>query len=139
MKVLFDTNILLDVILDRSPFAAPANLLLAEVELGNIQGYLGATTVTTIYYLTAKVLGRPLATVAIEKLLQIFEVAPVNRSVLTDALAMDFSDLEDAVIYSVALFAGADALVTRDRKGFKSAQLPVLAPNELVALLRLME
>lgn len=139
MKVLFDTNILLDVILDRPPFAAPASLLLAEVELGNLQGYLGATTVTTIYYLTAKVLGRPLATAAIEKLLQIFEVAPVNRNVLTGALAMDFSDFEDAVIHAAALFAGADVLVTRDGRGFKSAQLPVLTPNELVALLRLME
>ena len=139
MKILFDTNILLDVILDRSPFASPASVLLAKVELGDIQGYLCATTVTTIYYLTAKVLGPSPATQAIEKLLQIFEIAPVNRSVLTDALTVDFSDFEDAVIYAAALFVGADALVTRDGKGFQTAQIPILNPNELAALLRSME
>jgi len=140
MKVLFDTNVLLDVLLDRAPFAVPASLLLAEVELGSLQGYLGATTVTTIYYLTAKVLGQPLATEAMEKLLQIFEIASVNRHVLTSAPALGFSDFEDAVIYASALFVGADVLVTRDGKGFKSADsITIVTPNELAVLLHLME
>jgi len=137
MKALFDTNILLDVILERRPFAAPATLLLMEVELGNLQGYLCATTVTTPYYLATKVLGRSLATQAIEKLLQMFEIAPVNRTVLENALAMGFSDFEDAVIYAAALSVDADALVTRDAKGFKIAQMVVLPPQELLAILHL--
>ena len=136
MNALFDTNALLDVILDRPPFSTPATSLMAEVERGNLQGYLCATTITTVYYLTAKVQGRSVAVQAIKKLLQIFEVASVNRSVLEGALAVDFSDFEDAVIYASALSVGADVLVTRDGKGFKSAQLPILAPHELVAVLR---
>ena len=53
MRVLFDTNVVLDVLMDRSPFAEAASRLFAAVEHGTVGGYLGATTVTTVHYLTA--------------------------------------------------------------------------------------
>ena len=55
MKILFDTNIVLDVLLDREPFSDLALKLVSNVEKKEIKGYLGATTVTTIYYLASKV------------------------------------------------------------------------------------
>lgn len=139
MKVLFDTNVLLDVILDRKPFASPATLLLAEVERGNLQGYLCATTITTIYYLTAKTLGNRIAVEAVEKLLTIFEVAPVNRYVLETALSLGFRDFEDAVIYAAARWIESDVLVTRDERGFQSTYPVVMSPQELIALLHSLE
>lgn len=60
MKVLFDTNIVLDVLLDREPFSGPSSLLLSRVERSEITEYICATTVTTIHYLISKALG-PLA------------------------------------------------------------------------------
>ncbi len=135
MKALFDTNVVLDVLLDRHPFSAPTTQLFSEVERGRVQGYLCATTITTVYYLSVKVLGRRLATEAVGKLLQVFEVAPVNRRVLEIALAGEFLDLEDAVIDSSAIAVGVDALVTRDEKGFASAQTPVFLPHEFLAVL----
>ena len=58
MKVLFDTNVILDVLLDREPFAEAATYLMSKVEQSEIIGYLGATTITTIYYLLQKNLSR---------------------------------------------------------------------------------
>lgn len=139
MMVLFDTNVLLDVILDRKPFATPATLLLAEVERGYLQGYLCATTITTIYYLTAKALGNRVAVEAVRKLLTIFEIAPVNRHVLETALSLGFRDFEDAVIYAAARWVEVDVLVTRDESDFKSTHPVVMNPQELVALLQSLE
>ncbi len=51
MKILFDTNVVLDVLIDRKPFSLTASLLFSEVEKGRIEGFLCATTITTIYYL----------------------------------------------------------------------------------------
>ncbi len=139
MKVLFDTNVLLDLILDREPFAGLAAALVAEVERGYLQGYLCATTITTIDYLTAKALGNRVAVEAVRKLLSVFEIAPVNRHVLETALSLGFSDFEDAVIYAAARWVEVDVLVTRDESDFKSTHPVVMNPQELVALLQSLE
>jgi len=139
MKVLFDTNVILDALLEREPFVTPAVLLLAKVEMGDLQGYLCATSITTIFYLAARVKGRSTATQMIESLLRLFEVAPVNRFVLEEALQGESSDFEDAVLYASAELVGVDAVVTRDRKGFESAKMPVFSPVELLGVLRSLE
>jgi predicted nucleic acid-binding protein len=135
VKVLFDTNIVLDVLMDRAPFADAAVALFVAVEHGALQGYLCGTTVTTVYYLTAKVLGAKRAQEEVGKLLTLFEVAPVGRPVLESALASEFGDFEDAVVYQAARHAGAQAIVTRNLKDFQGAGLPVYSSVELVKIL----
>jgi predicted nucleic acid-binding protein len=72
MKILFDTNVVLDVMLLRKPFYKPATHLMIEVENNNIDGYLCSTTVTTLHYLISKLKGRKEAKARIENLLNIF-------------------------------------------------------------------
>ena len=130
MKILFDTNVVLDVLMDREPFSDPAAELFATVEDGTGIGYLCATTLTTVYYLAGKALGAKRARQAIQKLLALFEVAPVNRPVLETALQARFGDFEDAVVYAAALHVGADVIVTRNEVDFKSSKIPVYSPLE---------
>ncbi len=132
MKILFDTNVVLDVMLDRDPFAEPASRLMSLVESGKISGLLGATTVTTIRYLATKVMGPVKAQNQITDLMMLFEIAAVNRSVIEDALVVKFSDFEDAVLYQAARHAGVEAVVTRDLKGFKQSKIPVYNPEEML-------
>ncbi|HYM62922.1 MAG TPA: PIN domain-containing protein [Thermoanaerobaculia bacterium] len=136
MIVLFDTNVVLDVLLDRAPHAENAAFAFAEVENGRVRGLLGATTVTTIHYLTAKAVGGRQARKHLQKLLTLFAVAPVTREVLVQALDLSVSDYEDAVLHEAARMAGADAIVTRDPAGFRGSQLRVYSPFELLAALR---
>lgn len=135
MKILFDTNIVLDVLIDRLPHSDLAAELFSKVEEGTIIGYLCGTTVTTVYYLAAKTVGAPRAQVEIRKLLSLFEVAPVNRHVLESALVLDFNDFEDAVIHEAACHIGADAIVTRNHKDFKKSRIPVYSPSEMAKIL----
>lgn len=135
MKILFDTNIVLDVLMDRLPHADVAVELFSKVEDGTIIGYLCGTTITTVFYLAAKTVGAPRAQEEIRKLLSLFEVAPVNRHVLESALVLDFNDFEDAVIHEAACHVGADAIVTCNQKDFKKAKLPVYTADELAKIL----
>ena len=135
MKILFDTNIVLDVLMDRLPYSDAAAELFSKVEEGTIFGYLSGTTITTVFYLAAKTVGAARAREEIKKLLSLFEVAPVNRHVLELALNRDFDDFEDAVIHEAACHVGADAIVTRNQKDYKKARIPVYSSEEMVHIL----
>lgn len=136
MKLLFDTNVILDVLLNREPFANEAAQLFSAVEEGMLQGMLAATTITTIFYLGTKVLGQAAAKKAITQLLSLFEVAIINRIVLEEALTLNFADFEDAVIYQAACHANTDGIVTRNVKDYKKSKLPIYNPAELLSFLK---
>jgi predicted nucleic acid-binding protein len=139
MNVLFDTNVILDALLDREPWADPAAALFDRVEAGGLIGHLGATTVTTIHYIARRSVDSAATHEMMRDLLRLFEVAPVNRAVLEGALALGFSDFEDAVLHEAGRLAGARTIVTRDPSGFSGATLRVLAPDTLVAALEAAE
>ena len=69
MKVLFDTNVVMDLLLDRKPFVGPVAELFSKVERGDLMGCLCATTITTIFYLASKIVGIKKARSEVEKLL----------------------------------------------------------------------
>ncbi len=139
MKILFDTNIILDVLLDREPFADKASYLLSKVERSEIIGFLCAITITTIHYLASKSLGPKEAIQHIRALLSLFEVAPVNRLVLENALNSKFSDFEDSVLHEAACHAGAEYIITRDISGFKKSRIPAYTPSEFINMLESIE
>jgi predicted nucleic acid-binding protein len=134
VRILFDTNVVLDVLLDRPPHAEHAARLMALVEGQRIEGLLGATTVTTVHYLASKARGSAGGRRLIQTLLSLFEVAPVDGKVLRDALGLEFGNYEDAVLHEAARHAVAVGLVTRDPKGFARAKLRVYDPEELVRI-----
>jgi predicted nucleic acid-binding protein len=135
LKVLFDTNVVLDVLLDREPYAEAAAQLFSKVENGELVGSLCATTITTVYYLTTKALDAEQALDKVQKLLHLFEVAAVNRPVLEAAIAARFADFENAVIYAAARHTAAESIVTRNAKDFMQAQLPIHTPDALLKIL----
>ncbi len=107
------------------------------VENAHMQGYLCATTITTIHYLIAKQLGNQAAVLAVRNLMSIFELANVTRSVVEQALETGFGDFEDAVLYQSGREAGVDLIVSRNPRDFRSAALPVYSPPELLALIEI--
>jgi predicted nucleic acid-binding protein len=137
VKLLLDTNIVLDVMLDRKPHVTFSAKVVAAAETGSIEGSLCATTVTTIHYLATKTLGRGLAAREISRLLEIFRIAPVNEIVLKAALQTKTSDYEDAVLFEAAKSAGMSGIVTRNAVDFPKSNLPIYLPEDVAALLGL--
>lgn len=136
MKVLFDTNVVLDVLLNREPHAEAAIALFSAVEAQQIQGFLCATTITTVDYLATKVIGKASAKMAVAGLLDLFAIAEVNQATLQAALSSEFADFEDAVLYFAGSYAGVDGLVTRNGKDFKLAAHTIYTPTELFHIIQ---
>ncbi len=136
MKILFDTNVILDVLLDREPFADMAAKLMSMVEKGKIKGFLGGTTITTIFYLASKIAGKKKAKSEINKLLTLFEIAPINQTVLKEAVNLQFTDFEDAVLHEAAKQSDVHGIVTRNIKDFKKASISIYTPDELHKMLK---
>ena len=137
MKLLVDTNVVLDILLERVPFVDSSSAIMGNIENKTISGLLCATTVTTIHYLANKTIGKTKGTAAIKKLLHIYQIAPVNHQTLLLALNTGFKDYEDSVLHSAAIHAGADAIVTRNIKDFIAAEIPVFTPEECLIRLQM--
>jgi len=131
LKVLFDTNVILDVLLNRKKFVETSANLVGLVESKKIDGYLCATTITTLDYLISKAVSRKQAKIEIRKLLALFEVAEVNAMVLELSMNSTFTDFEDAVQYYSGECQAIDCIVTRNTKDYKNTRLPVYDPQEL--------
>lgn len=134
MRILFDTNVILDLMLGRS-HGVIAGSLVAAVERERLAGLLCATSVTTVNYMMTRAKGRRDAKQAIRTLLRLFEIAAVTRAVLESALEIPFPDYEDAVLHESARSAKADGIVTRNPNDFGRTKLPIFTPDELVAAL----
>jgi len=133
LRVLFDTNVVLDLLLDREPFSLDAARCFSRVEAGEIEGWLCGSTVTTLHYLIRKSAGARKARESISLLLSLFEIAPVNKTALEGALKLPFKDFEDAVLHETAHLVNADVIVTRNTADFKQSTIPVRLPGKLEA------
>lgn len=133
--MIIDTNVVLDVLLARKSFVKPAAWVFAMAEQSKIDAFLCATTITTVDYLLNRSLSRPVAAKALHRLLELFEIAPVNRSVIEEALQSRMIDFEDAVLAHAGNLVGVDAVITRNAKHFRHAPIKTLDPAELISIL----
>lgn len=135
-RLLVDTNVVLDVLLDRKPHVTASAAICSAIENGKAEGFLAAHAVTTIHYLLCRELGSGRTTQSLRALLRIFAVAPVDSKVIEQALQTPGQDFEDSVTACAAQAAGCHWIVTRDPKGFKGSAVRALAPLQAISLLR---
>ena len=117
MRILIDTNVILDVLLKRSPFYETAIEVLKLSARDDIQEFVSASAITDIYYIAYKNL-RDKAAVRelLKKLLLIVSVAGVSEEEIQKALELEWNDFEDSVQYSVAALNEMDGIITRNVK-----------------------
>ena len=134
-RILFDINVVLDVLLDRQPYVKASAAAWAAVETGVLEGMVAAHAVTTIHYLIRKELGNVKAKRIVSAMLKVFEVAAIDGAVVPEAMELSFSDFEDAVTAAAARLAGCECIVTRDPKGFHGSPVRSLTPEAVLPLL----
>ena len=132
MKILIDTNIIVDVALDREPFFAESDRILTFVEEGQIQGYVSASTFSDLYYIIRRDKGRDWTLEFLRQLATFCQVATVDNSVISMALTCNFKDFEDAIQYSTAVINRIDAIVTRNPRDFPVTTPRIVTPNQLI-------
>ena len=132
MQVLIDTNVILDVLLNREQFvdAAVAILKLSEDE---VQKFVSASAVTDIYYMAYQELrDKQFVRDLVKRLLSIIHVACVSEENILTALDSNWSDFEDSVQNAVAESQNYDAVITRNKNDYKKSMLNVFSPSEFL-------
>lgn len=132
MRVLLDTNIVLDALLEREPFFRDAKSLLQRIEDKQIEGYITATTLTDIFYIARKAKGVAIARQDVSDLLALMQICTVDRRILEAAISSNLPDFEDAVQLACALNENLDVIITRDAQDFTDATLPIWSTGELL-------
>ncbi len=129
MRVLLDTDVILDLLLDRAPFAEHTARLMELNEQQVFEAYVSAITPVNVFYIGRKLIGGEATRRGIAELLVTVRICQVDASVLQNALALPFADYEDAVQHSAATASLLDAIVTRNTADYRAATLPVYTPD----------
>ncbi len=135
MRVLLDTNVVLDVLLERPPFVEDAKKIWQTIEDGQLTGYLAASIITDIFYIVRKQVGLERAHKSVEICLDTFELCTVDRGIIKLAATLPGSDFEDNVLSACALSEDLDAIVTRNTADFNTEGIAVFEPAELLSQL----
>lgn len=137
-RLFFDTNVLLDHLLEREPFTDDAQALWAMAERKEAVGCVAALSFNFVYYITRHEVNERAARRGIKAMRDVFEVVEVDAQIINhaiDAGSRGFADFEDAIQHACAIRADATHLLTRDKKGFKRSAVPVVGPNDYLASL----
>ena len=132
MKVLIDTNIILDLALIRQPFYDLADRIFVLVEQKKIKGYICASTFTDLFYILRKPRGKEWTLDFLGKLANLCQITPVNSAIVNEALAKHHKDFEDDIQYYSAVIGKLDAIVTRNPDDFPLDSLRILTPEILL-------
>ena len=134
-KVFLDTDVALDHLADRQPFAEYAHRLFALAEKAEITLCLSALSFSNLYYILRKLVGHGEALALLGKLKQLVRVSAVGEAEIQSALANRFKDFEDAIQHFTAKAEGdVSAIITRNKADYAGSEIPVLSPDEFLAM-----
>lgn len=132
MKVLIDTNVILDVLCSREEFLEASSRVWKYCEVNKLTGVISALSVPNIVYILRKELDPDKTKDIIDRLMLIFDVAELKAEDLRKAAEMKTADFEDAVQMCCADRINADFIVTRNVRDFVSSPVPAVKPSELL-------
>lgn len=135
MRCMIDTNIVLDVLLEREPFYADSKAVLSLCEKNRMQGFISASTATDIFYLVRKGLGSiDEAYKALGHILNIVKVLTVTNEDVNNAFVQKAHDFEDCLLAVCAKSNQCDGIITRNKKDFLTFGIDLYTPQEILEM-----
>ena len=136
MKLLIDTNVVLDILLRREPYYEIAAKIAVLSEKDYISCYVSASAVTDIYYIAQKELKNKKTPVELlTKLFNTFRIAAVSETSIHEALDLKWDDFEDCVQYTAGKNIYADYIITRNTKDFVKGEINALSPEGFLEMI----
>ena len=136
MRVLLDTNVVLDSMLRRQPWHVEADAILSAAAQGQLICAVTPHSLATAFYVGRRTVGTAQARADIRNYILAFDILPLDKQALLDADALAGNDLEDNLQIAAAVAAHVDAIVTRNVGDFAHSGVPVWTPAELLLRLR---
>ena len=131
-KVFLDTNVIVDLIINREPFVKEAEEIFTLKESYNYDVIVSALTIANLAYVIDRLGKKPHATLA--KLMPLVNVVDLTSYIIEKTLVSIFEDFEDGLQHASALFVKADVIVTRNEKDFKHSLIPIMSPRDFIDL-----
>lgn len=132
IKILIDTNVIIDIALEREPFVNDAKKIIKLIEKQKIKAYISATTVTDIYYITRQKTSHEQVINFFENLFVFVHVLSVNENIITKAMKQENKDFEDAVQIETSKQNNISVIITRNKKDFENSGLKIFSPDEYI-------
>ena len=133
MNILIDTNIILDMLLQRESYYENALRISVLSEKGYICSYVSASAVTDIFYIVKKELkNKNTALTLLKNILKTIDIASVTEDSIHEALDLEWEDFEDSVQYVAGKSIYADYIITRNPNDFAYSQIEVISPHEFL-------
>ena len=133
-KVLFDVNVILDVLENREPHIANSGPALRMAETGQIHGCISASSIDTLAFLIRRTTSSVMTNNILQELITILDIVPVDGNIIRKALNARWNDPEDAILYYAAAEAGCKKIVTRNVRDFRADGdlVRVIPPEKLM-------
>ena len=125
-KVFIDSNIVIDFLTDREPFAIDAAKIFELSNQGKLKIYISSLSINNIHYIISRLESKKKAISLINQLLPLIEILPVVRSTIEKTIIANFKDFEDGLQNFCAEEGKLNTIVTRDIKGFSKSKLAIL-------------
>jgi predicted nucleic acid-binding protein len=132
MKVIIDTNVIIDYLADRNPFADDAERIIDLCGSGELVGLITANAVTDIYYILRKQVGHQQTIKYLQMLFSVMGIADVGKNDLLRAMELDMPDFEDALVSQCAKHVKAEQIVTRNIQDFLRSPVPAITPEDFL-------
>lgn len=137
MKVLIDTNVIIDALTSREPWNESAETIFIMTANHLMDTYITASSATNIYYLVRKYLhSADQAKQVMEKLYSLVGILTVSGAECIDALASSVNDYEDAVVERVSVKADMDFIITRNVKDYQQGMIKAISPDDFIVLMK---
>ena len=133
MVILVDTNIIIDALANREPYAEDAKKILEKCAAKEVKGVLAAHSIPNLFYILRKAFNQEERRFLLKNLCKIFQISDLNTKKSIAALDnSDFTDFEDGLQEECAVEMMADYIVTRNPADFKNSRIKVIQPDELL-------
>ncbi|MEA5127053.1 MAG: PIN domain-containing protein [Proteiniphilum sp.] len=129
-NLLIDTNIIIDLLAKREDFYQEVQELFTLADENEVNLYISSLTFANTHYVLSKELNADETRKVLIKFKLLMKILPLDDRILELALSSDFKDFEDGIQYYTALENKLEIIITRNKKDFKTAKLPVLTAKE---------
>lgn len=137
MKLLIDTNIILDVLLKREQFCTQAIEVLNLSDRDDVEEYVSASAFTDIYYIAYRTIkDKEKVKTLLKNLLAVVRIAAVSEQEIKYALNSEWTDFEDSVQHAVAVNERMDGIVTRNAADYNDAKISVWSPEQVLKVVK---
>jgi len=134
--ILLDTNVILDIALKRELHFAKSAEVLRAIEKYQIKSFVSATSINDIYYIARKDNGHTKTIEFIENLMDLVDIAGVDKQIIINAINSEIKDFEDAIQNFAAIETNCEIIITRNKADFKNSELQILTPDEFLYVVK---